>query len=72
LPCSCFLYGISKFPLIWDEKLKVMPGNQTITRGQCDGDDDKDCWDNGEWNGKCDDDKDSNNEGQKLPLCDRS
>jgi hypothetical protein len=24
------------------------------TTGQCPGDDEKDCWDNGEWNGKCD------------------
>jgi hypothetical protein len=39
----------------------------TAVTGQCPGDDDKDCWDNGEPNGKCDEDN-----GEDLPECDGS
>jgi hypothetical protein len=57
-----------RFDCYSDDCVDGKPG----TTGQCDGDDDKDCWDNGEWNGKCDDGKDDNNKGEKLPLCDGS
>ena len=40
----------------------------TAVTGQCPGDDDKDCWDNGEYNGKCDED----NGEEDLPECDGS
>jgi hypothetical protein len=40
----------------------------TAVTGQCPGDDDKDCWDNGEYNGKCDED----NSEEELPKCDGS
>ena len=39
----------------------------TAVTGQCPGDDDKDCWDNGEPNGKCDEDN-----SEDLPECDGS
>jgi hypothetical protein len=39
----------------------------TAVTGQCPGDEDKDCWDNGEPNGKCDED-----DSEDLPECDGS
>jgi len=54
-----------RFDCYSDDCVDGQPG----TTGMCDGDDDKDCWDNGEWNGKCDTGNEEVDEDEETANC---